>query len=110
MVTVSDIQEPEKRFLSKEKFEEIKSNIQRLPEGDYWCENGVLKCGYEDNKGNHIVREIAKILHPGCVEAFVNCRSNLSDLATHVEQADRENDTLIAKLEKGTVDVKTPGN
>lgn len=100
MVTVSDIERPIRRFISRDQLEGIKNRVQRLPHGDYWVKDGVLCCASKDGSDNPVHKELARIVYPGLEEAFKRMKRDLEDLITHVEQADQENDYLLSLLEK----------
>lgn len=111
MVTVSHIPKPTIRFISRERLEQIKSRIQRIPFGKYKRLNDDLVfCSVFDEKGKWLKDlQILKVLFPGAIDFFLNAKKDMEDLVQHVEEADKENDFLIAKI-KELESVKTSGD
>lgn len=96
MVTVSNIERPLHRFLSRDELEGIKNRAQRLPSGTYHTKGNSLLC----LSSNQAELEIAQIQYPGLEDFFKKIKNDLEGLITHVEQADQENDYLKSLLQK----------
>jgi hypothetical protein len=99
MVSVADIPEalPD-RFINRDRLEEIKSRIQRLPAGEYSHIGGQIICEYPSTPGRSVSREIALVDYLGALDAFLNMKSDMEALIRHVENADIENDKLLERL------------
>lgn len=101
MVSVVDIcEEPPERFITRDRLEEIKSRVQRMPPGEYKADAQKIICQYLDSEGKILNRsvEIAEILHLGIFETYLNMKRDMEDLIRHVENADLENDFLVEKV------------
>lgn len=104
MVQISNIEEkPVERFLNYETFNEIKDRLQRLPHGEYYYDEkkSTICCVSKDVNGGFFVREVFQIpLHPGLIQFLTNVKKDMENLVRHVENAELENDYLIAKNEE----------
>lgn len=84
MAKVKDIPEIQ-RFLTHERLDEIKKRLSKLPNGVY---------------------------HPSSID-LMSCdalREDMEALIRHVEQADKENDLLIAHIEEIKNEQSSPGD
>ncbi len=97
--TISDITEdfPE-RFITRNRYNDIKKRIERLPYGEYKIEDQNLVCYISDN--GRIIKKIliATIHYPNAIDIFNNLREDICDMLCHIENADTENDILIERL------------
>lgn len=97
MVSVTNINHPQVRFLNRKDFEEIKSKANRLPFGEYRNIKEKIVCVLFDRDGNPSGQtiELGEWKHPGSLETMKTLKRDLDSLISHVENADYENDYLM---------------
>ena len=104
MVTVTNIERQTRRFISRAELESIKDKIQRMPAGEYYSDSDMLKCSFIDENNHLVVKEIAKIAHPGVMNFLLSVKKDIEAMIGHIEAADEENDRLLLQLSESKSD------
>jgi len=107
MPTIATTIELPDRFINREKYENIKTRVGRLPSGEYVTEGDNIYCWLLDEEGRRLKKILVATIHyPGAIEAFAQCKDDSVSMLKHIENADAENDILLERISNVYTDEK----